>query len=152
MRILVVCLGNICRSPIAEGLFQREIDRKELPWEIDSAGTGSWHIGEAPDHRSIDICRKHDLDISHQRARQLRIEDFNQFDILIAMDDSNYRDLVNKSPDGTKGKIRRMMEFVDKSQHSEVPDPYYDGRFREVYEMLEHAVDRCIEQLLIHKE
>ena len=148
MKVLVVCLGNICRSPIAEGLLQKRAEAAGLAWEIDSAGTGSWHVGESPDKRSIQICQEFGLDISHQRARQVNRHDFQYFDVLIAMDDSNYSNLHKLAPEGSDDKIVRMMDFVPDGQDGEVPDPYYDGRFLEVYQLLDRATESFIEKML----
>ncbi|MCB0619215.1 MAG: low molecular weight phosphotyrosine protein phosphatase, partial [Saprospiraceae bacterium] len=88
MKILMVCLGNICRSPLAEGILKEKIKENGLPWEVDSAGTGSWHVGEPPDPRSVAVARAHGIDILDQRARQFRPADFRQFDLIFAMDAS----------------------------------------------------------------
>ncbi len=148
MKILVVCLGNICRSPIAEGLLRKRAQGAGLEWEVDSAGTGSWHVGEKPDHRSIKICQEFGLDISKQRARQVNRQDFYDFDILIAMDDSNAMNLRKIAPEGLEQKIVRMMDFVEGGPNTEVPDPYYDNRFLEVYQLLDQATKSFIEKML----
>lgn len=145
MRILVVCLGNICRSPIAEGLFRKRIQEQNLPWEVDSAGTGSWHIGEMPDHRSVSVCKSKGLDISGQRARQVRTDDFYHFDKILAMDQSNEDHLLKMRPDDAKAEVRKMLDYVDPDGKLEVPDPYWDGRFSEVYDLLDVAVAKAID-------
>ena len=94
MKILMVCLGNICRSPLAHGIMQDRIDMHHLPWEVDSAGTGGWHAGEAPDFRSVLEAKKHGLDISKQRARKITSGDFELFDLILTMDAQNYNDVV----------------------------------------------------------
>ena len=99
-RILMVCLGNICRSPLAEGIMQREIERRNLPWEVDSAGTSNFHTGERPDARSVDIARKNGIDITHQRSRQLRLSDLKAFDHILVMDSSNYQSTLTLDKSG----------------------------------------------------
>lgn len=145
MRILVVCLGNICRSPIAEGLFRRKILEKDLSWQIDSAGTGAWHVGESPDQRSVQVCRSRGLDISGQRARQVRMDDFYEFDMILAMDQSNEDHLLHMRPPDASAEVRKMLDFIDPDGVLEVPDPYWDGRFEEVYDMLDQATSKAVE-------
>ncbi len=151
MRILVVCLGNICRSPIAEGLFRKRILEQNLPWEVDSAGTGSWHIGEMPDHRSVSVCRSKGLDISGQRARQIRMEDFYHFDRILAMDQANEDHLLKMRPDDARARVSKMLDFIDPDGQLEVPDPYWDGRFHEVYELLDDAVEKAVDSFMANQ-
>ncbi len=147
MKILMVCLGNICRSPLAEGIMQRKIDKSGLDWSVDSAGTGAWHAGEKPDSRSIEVAKKNGLNISMQKARQFQLEDFKNFDLILAMDSSNYSDLVNKtSLESEKSKVRMIMNFKDPGRNENVPDPYWnDNGFENVYEMLDVACEKFIE-------
>ena len=144
MKILMVCLGNICRSPMAEGILSRLAEEEGLNWVVDSAGTGSWHIGEPPDRRAINTCALKGLDISGQRARQVRSRDLDEFDLILAMDRSNLRDLIQmaRSTDRSN-KIVAITSFGN--DHAEVPDPYYDGRFEEVYEILTPLCRQVIE-------
>ena len=136
MKILVVCLGNICRSPIAEGILtQLSVDRG-LAWEIDSAGTSGWHDGEPPDQRAIAICRNHGIEIGQQRSRRLIMEDFTNHDLILAMDDTNYSDIRSLGGAQYAGKIHRIMDFADADNGGVVPDPYFDGRFEEVFQLL----------------
>jgi protein-tyrosine phosphatase len=151
MRILVVCLGNICRSPIAEGLFKKNIAEQNLSWTIDSAGTGSWHIGQLPDRRSIDICKQNGLDITNQRARQIRQSDFYNFDLILAMDHSNEKNLHRLKPADADVEIKKVMDYIDPQGTLEVPDPYYDGRFQEVYDLLEKAISKCLNDILVNQ-
>ncbi len=94
MRILMVCLGNICRSPLAEGILRHHTQQQDLTWNIDSAGTGAWHAGEKPDPRSIEVAQKNSIDISGQRARQFVLIDFDRFDQIFVMDAENYKNIV----------------------------------------------------------
>ncbi len=148
MKILMVCLGNICRSPLAEGILQSKIEQHGLDWHVDSAGTGSWHVGESPDHRSVAIARKYDIDISRQRARQLRHTDLQDFDLIFAMDSSNYQHIVRlATTEQEKQKVQLIMNLVSPDLNQNVPDPYYDSDgFEQVYRMLEDACDRVIER------
>ncbi len=147
MKILMVCLGNICRSPLAEGILRKKIEERKLDWEVDSAGTGSWHIGEKPDPRSILTARNHGIDITHQRARQFAAEDLDRFDLVLAMDPSNYRDILRfATSDEHKEKVHLIMNFLHPGNNEAVPDPYWnDDGFERVYTMLDLACDKLIE-------
>ena len=146
MRILMVCLGNICRSPLAEGLLQHKARQEKLDWMVDSAGTGSWHSGEPPDPRSIAIARKYGIDISGQRARQIKPADLVSFEFIFAMDQANYQDirrLANAHP--MTAKLELIMNLVHPGSRLDVPDPYWDDDgFEEVYRMLDQATDRFL--------
>jgi len=150
MRILMVCLGNICRSPLAQGLLEHKLRKQQLNWEVDSAGTGSYHVGEAPDPRSIAIARKYGIDISRQRARQLRAEDLRQFDRIFAMDQSNYRNILRLSDSASPfAEIDLILNLVYPGENREVPDPYWnDDGFEQVYQMLHLATDRLLEEVM----
>ena len=147
MKVLMVCLGNICRSPIAHGIMQSRIDTHNLDWEIDSAGTSSWHIGKQPDHRSIDIAHRNGIDISAQRARQFTAHDLEYYDVIYVMDSSNYQNvrLLDRTNSHTH-KIKLILNNVYPEENRAVPDPYYDNNFQQVYQMLEQAVDKIIEK------
>ncbi|MEO5910118.1 MAG: low molecular weight protein-tyrosine-phosphatase [Pelobium sp.] len=122
MKILMVCLGNICRSPLAQGIMQQQVTAKDLDWEVDSAGTAGYHIGKSPDHRSIAVAKKHGIDISSQRARQFKIADFESFDHIYVMDEQNYEDvMMMASTDQEKAKVRLFIP------ERNVIDPYYDN-------------------------
>ena len=148
MRILMVCLGNICRSPLAEGILRHKIAEKRLNWEVDSAGTSHWHVGETPDPRSILTAQKHGLDITYQRSRQLKAIDLKTFDLILAMDDSNYRDILRlATTPKEEQKVKRILDFVEESNVKNVPDPYWDDDgFEKVYVMLNEACDSLIEK------
>lgn len=141
----MVCLGNICRSPLAEGILQDKIDKNSLAWTVDSAGTGGYHVGQLPDPRSIDIANKNGVDISHQRARKVRSIDFEEFDLIFAMDSYNYQDLLKDAREDEKQKIKLLLNELYPSQNRSVPDPYYGGDegFKNVYEMIDSACE-CI--------
>lgn len=149
MKILMVCLGNICRSPLAEGILKEKIKIQGLDWEVDSAGTGSWHVGEKPDRRSIAIARQHHINLTDQRARQLKATDLDSFDLIIGMDRSNRNNIIKLSTNAQQEKkIHLIMDFIHPNQEIEVPDPYYDrDGFEEVYEMIDKATDAMIEKL-----
>lgn len=152
MKILMVCLGNICRSPLAEGIMQHKIKQQALPWQVDSAGTGGWHAGEQPDTRSLQMAQKHGLDISQQRARKVHVHDFDQFDLILAMDSRNYDDLLRMAPsEEYHAKIKCILPFAHGTS-GDVPDPYYDGSFQRVYDLLDDACDKVLEQLLVDSE
>ncbi|MGA6115099.1 MULTISPECIES: low molecular weight protein-tyrosine-phosphatase [Agrobacterium] len=137
--ILFVCMGNICRSPTAEGVLRHLADDAAVSDQlaIDSAGTGGWHAGEAPDPRSIAMARWHGIDISSQRARQVTRTDFETFDLILAMDENNLANLLQSSPEKHRHKIHLFMDYAA-GRRENVPDPYYgaeDG-FLGVYNML----------------
>lgn len=150
MKILMVCLGNICRSPLAEGILKHYIKKEKLDWFVDSAGTGAWHIGNPPDSRSIEVAKKHGLDISSQRARKIRSTDFEEFDIIFAMDSSNYNDLQRYAlDDEEKEKIKLILNETEPNQNNSVPDPYWDDNgFEKVYQMLDKACKSFVEKNL----
>jgi protein-tyrosine phosphatase len=147
MKILVVCLGNICRSPIAEGILQHIAAEEDLPWSIDSAGTSGWHNGEQPDRRAIRTCKQRGIDISGQRSRLFTRQDFHVYDHIITMDDSNYHKVLSMATNGAEQqKVKKMMAFAPE-YGDEVPDPYYDGRFDEVFELLEGVCREVVKSL-----
>lgn len=135
MKILMVCLGNICRSPLAEGIMQHLADDKGLDWQVDSAGTGGWHVGQGPDRRSVRTAGRHGIDISGQVCRQFRRQDFNAFDHILVMDKYNLSDLLNMAPDEAAGAKVELL-LVNK----EVPDPYYDDSlFEPVFQLIQQG-------------
>jgi protein-tyrosine phosphatase len=143
MRVLFVCMGNICRSPTAEGVF-REFARHHAPdleLEVDSAGTHDYHVGEPPDPRALKAASTRGLDISGLRARQVEAADFERFDLILAMDRLNYETLRERSPPAFRSRIRLLLEFADDASREDVPDPYYGGPqgFEEVLDLLEDA-------------
>lgn len=147
-KILMVCLGNICRSPLAEGILQSKLDRSKFL--VDSAGTGGWHAGEQPDKRSIRIAKKYGIDISAQRARQITLQDFKKFDYIYVMDRSNYQNVIALVPDQqAKSKVKMIMDELFEGENVDVPDPYYgmeDG-FEQVYRMLDEVCTEIARKL-----
>ena len=147
-RILMVCLGNICRSPLAEGILRSKLSSDFF---IDSAGTGHWHVGNPPDARSIDIARKRGLDISNLKGRQFSKKDFTDFDHIYVMDNQNYRDVIElASNENEKAKVKLILDEIFPGENVDVPDPYYglqDG-FEKVFDMLETASETIAEKLL----
>lgn len=146
MKVLMVCLGNICRSPLAEGILKAQVAEKKLDWQVESAGTGSWHIGESPDPRSIRIARQYGLDITDQRARQFVAQDLEDFDLVVAMDRQNYRDIMRLTKtEQQRAKVKLMLNFLYPDQDRDVPDPYWDDDgFEAVFKMLEKACAQLI--------
>ena len=140
----MVCLGNICRSPLAQGIMESKIQLKNLDWEVDSCGTGSWHIGELPDRRSIEVAKLNGIDITSQRARQLKQSDIDEFDLILAMDASNYNDIINLTPKAYRDKVHMIMNFQYPNENRTVPDPYFNGGFDHVFEVLDKACDHVI--------
>lgn len=148
-KILMVCMGNICRSPLAEGILKSKLNSTE--YFIDSAGThGHYHKNEAPDHRAIKVAKENQLDISHQRARQFEMADFDTFDLIYVMDKQNYQKLMQLAQHEThRAKIKIILDEVLPNEHLEVPDPYYDSvfAFKNVYRMLDEACEVIAEKL-----
>ncbi|MBU6340704.1 MAG: low molecular weight phosphotyrosine protein phosphatase [Bacteroidetes bacterium] len=148
MRILMVCLGNICRSPLAEGILQHLADSRALNWQVDSAGTGSWHVGDPPDQRSISVARLHGIDIGKQRGRQIRAQDLDVFDRIFVMDLQNQRDVLRLCQTETQqNKVELILESVAPGTSAIVPDPYYDDNaFEPTYQLLWEACTGIIER------
>lgn len=143
VRVLFVCLGNICRSPTAEALFRREVDTAKLSARIgiDSAGTGAWHAGEPPDKRAQAEARKRGIDMSSIRARKVRASDYAEFDYILAMDNENHAHLTVNCPAKYRDRIHLFTVFADGFDVEEVPDPYYGGEdgFANVFQLCEAA-------------
>jgi protein-tyrosine phosphatase len=149
--VLFVCLGNICRSPTAQAVFEKWVQDRGVSerFEIDSAGTAAWHVGKPPDTRSVQFARKRGYELSHLRARQANAEDFDKFDVVLAMDKSNLKDLQALCPDDFIGHLGLFLDFA-KDPESEVPDPYYGGElgFNRVLDLVEDASDGLLTFLL----
>jgi len=144
MKILMVCLGNICRSPLAEGILQTKVNSKGLDIKVDSAGTGGWHVGQGPDRRAVAIANKYGIDISQQQARQFSSSDFESFDIIYAMDGSNLSDIVSLANSNKDiEKVRLILNELTPKDNTPVPDPYYGGDdgFEKVYQLLDAACE-----------
>ena len=151
VKVLFVCLGNICRSPTAHGVFAQQVKASGLDSRIsiDSAGTGDWHIGRAPDERTQGAALRRGYDLSSLRARQVSVEDFYQFQYILAMDRQNLADLRDLQPAGFNGHLGLFLEFADVRPVTEVPDPYYgehDG-FEQVLDLVEQASAGLLRQL-----
>ena len=150
VKVLFVCMGNICRSPTAEGVFRHKVEQADLQEHIaiDSAGTHAYHVGNPPDRRAQAAALKRDIDLSNQRARRVTADDFTTFDYVIAMDDSNKRDLLSICPEGFEDRIHLFLDFAE-SDETEVPDPYYgQGRgFEIVLNLVEDAAEGLLKQI-----
>jgi len=147
-KILMVCLGNICRSPLAEGILKSKITHLDIV--VDSAGTAAYHIGERPDIRSIEIANKYGIDLTSQRARQFSVNDFDKFDKIYAMDTSNYSNIIYLARnEKDRDKVDLILNKINPKSCQSVPDPYYggDNGFQNVYEMLDKACDIIIQDL-----
>lgn len=150
MKILMVCLGNICRSPLAEGILATKAMKHNLNLIIDSAGTAAYHVGNLPDERSIEVAKKYGIDLTNQRARQFRVQDFEEFDIIYAMDSENYNNILNlASSTDDENKVKLILNEIEPNSNSSVPDPYYGGDegFENVYQMLDTACEKIIDRL-----
>jgi len=149
-RILFVCLGNICRSPLGEGILRHRAAERGLSHLVEtaSAGTGGWHQGDPPDHRSIAVAKARGIDISTQRARQLTLDDFTTFDLIFAMDRDNLRNVVRLAPHDSPADIHLFMDFVSGAMR-DVPDPYYEQaeHFERVFAMLDEGCAYLLDAL-----
>lgn len=146
MKIIMICLGNICRSPLAEGLLRYKCEQLGLDWEIDSAGTGAYHIGQPPHLSSQKIALDHNIDISTLRARQLESQDGDYFDHLFVMDQDNYRDVKAIVDPAHHHKIKLILNESQPNKNMAVPDPYYkgDAAYLHVYNLLDQACDALL--------
>jgi protein-tyrosine phosphatase len=150
IKVLFVCMGNICRSPTAEGAFRQLVkdnDCSEM-FEIDSAGTHAYHIGNPPDRRSQQAARACGIDLSNQRARQVHESDFYHYDKILAMDLDNYHNLKSERSSESQSDIELLLDYLPDNTIRSVPDPYYEGRFDEVFEMIHQACDLLLQDLI----
>ena len=148
-KILMICLGNICRSPLAEGILKSKLP--EDRFRVDSAGTSNYHIGALPDRRSIEVATHHDIDITSQRGRQFIISDFDVFDYIYVMDSSNYHDIIGLARNTKdKDKVKLILQEVPDNIKFDVPDPYYGGDqgFENVFQMLDVACSEIAKKLI----
>ena len=149
IRVLFVCLGNICRSPLAESIFNKKLKEKELQEKVEaeSAGTGDWHVGEEPDERTREVGSKYGLDFLTV-GQQVQPEAFEEFDYLLVMDEDNYRFVQEMAPEAARGEVMLMREF-DPEGGTNVPDPYFGGKegFQQVYDILDRSMDEFIQYL-----
>ena len=147
-RILMVCLGNICRSPLAEGILKSKLNPDKF--SIDSAGTGHWHVGDSPDPRSIKVAKKYGIDISNQRGRQFSSNDFIDFDIIYVMDNENKKNVLEVTPnEDSKKKVNLILDELFENENVDVPDPYYgsENDFEHVFKLLDEATDIIYKKL-----
>ena len=146
--ILMVCLGNICRSPLAHGILESKLPSDKF--YVDSAGTANYHVGDNPDHRSIAVARANGINISHQRGRQFKVSDFDTFDHIFVMDNSNYKDVLALAPnEEAKSKVKLILNEIFPNENVDVPDPYYGGQdgFENVFDMLDQACEEIARKL-----
>jgi protein-tyrosine phosphatase len=149
VKILMVCLGNICRSPLAEGILNSKLPNKIF--SVDSAGTGNWHVGHKPDQRSIAVAKKNKLDITNQKGRQFSLNDFDTFDYIYVMDNSNYLDVIKLAKtEEHKQKVQLILNELFPGENVDVPDPYYglENGFDTVFEMLDKTCDVIAKKLI----
>ncbi|MBC7983715.1 MAG: low molecular weight phosphotyrosine protein phosphatase [Candidatus Obscuribacterales bacterium] len=153
-RILFVCMGNICRSPTAEGVFRKALaPHAGIQVEVDSAGTHDYHSGKPPDQRAIAAAQRRGVNLSNLRARTVEVQDFERFDLILAMDRENLNTLQQRAPRGLHQRIRLVMEYAPEAYVREVPDPYYGGPkgFEEVLDLLEQASKGLLAEVLSHR-
>ncbi len=151
IRVLFVCMGNICRSPMAQGVLEKRLDEEQLQdrIQVDSAATHHYHSGDAPDRRGVAAARRRGIDISAQRARRVRDSDFEEFDLILAMDSDNERTLRGICPPFFSDRVKLVLEFAPNLREREVPDPYYVGGegFEKVLDMLDLCMEELIDEL-----
>mgnify|MGYP003625259692 CR=1 FL=1 len=148
VNILMVCLGNICRSPLAEGILKSKLDT--TLFQVDSAGTGGWHVGAPPDPRSVAVAQQHGLDITDQRGKKFSPYDFEIYDHIFVMDNSNYSDVIHLAQtDSEKQKVQLILDELFPGENVDVPDPYYGGDqgFEKVFQMLDQACENIVRRL-----
>ena len=143
--VLFVCLGNICRSPLAEGIFRHQVKERGIAekFKIDSCGTGQWHVGNAPHPESVAVAKKNGVSLAGQKSRQLDDQDYFEFDYIVAMDESNLRDIQERKVGG-ESEIFCLRKYDPEGGGLSVPDPYYEGGFDGVYNMIERSLERFL--------
>jgi len=144
----MVCLGNICRSPLAQGILESKVNKSKV--RIDSAGTAAYHVGNSPDERSIEVAKKYGVHFNDQRARKFVIEDFDEFSLIYAMDESNYQNILKLARNkADENKVKMILNEVYPGKNLNVPDPYYGGNqgFENVYKMLDKACEVIADSL-----
>ena len=153
IKVLFVCMGNICRSPTAHGVFEHLVNQNNLSeqFEIDSAGTHAYHVGESPDRRSAVMAASKGIDLNYIRARQVEVSDFEKYDYVLAMDGDNYHNLLALAPDQYRAKVHLFLEFAEKNKSvKEVPDPYYVGSkgFENVFALVDDASQGLLNHIM----
>lgn len=152
IKVLFVCMGNICRSPTAEGVFNKLLQDRQLTdrFLVDSAGTHAYHVGNSPDNRAQQTARQRGVDLSALRARQVNADDFEYFDHILAMDSENYHLLLADSPSEYHAKIKRFLDYAPQQSERDVPDPYYGGMngFDHVFDLVETASEGFLDSVL----
>ncbi len=146
----MVCLGNICRSPVAEGILRHKAQVHGLDIEVDSVGTGNWHVGQAPDIRSQKVAKSNGIDISSLRGRHVSKADFSNFDLILAMDNANYKDLLKlASTPAEQAKVKLILDYAYPNQQLDVPDPYFgsESGFDSMFVLLDEAIEKLVEEL-----
>lgn len=149
VKILMVCLGNICRSPLAEGILMSKLPRRTFI--VDSAGTGSWHVGQQPDERSIAIAKKNGIDITYQRGRHFTADDLDAYDYIYVMDNSNFDDVIKLAQnEEQRSKVQLILNEIFPGENVDVPDPYYGSQFgfENVFRMLDETCDIIAKKLI----
>jgi len=151
MKILMVCLGNICRSPMAEGVFRHKALNQGIDMVVDSCGTANYHVGEHPHHLSVKICRNHGIDISSLVGRQFSHRDFNRFDLILTMDQSNYKNVMALANNQQEAdKVKMVLNYSFPGSNKDVPDPWYGAEpgYEDVFELLDQAANQFFNQHL----